>query len=132
MLTRFSLVAVFALLIASRSCLSPSVVLYAQTLPSVRTVSWNPSPGTENVTGYILALDAGPTVTVLATACSLTACSGTISVPIFGPHVWTVMSTNANLTGGPGVIGTGQTSGVASQPFSLNPAPSAVTGQTIK
>lgn len=105
------------------------VTLYAQTLPSVRTVSWVPNPATDNVVSYAVTLDSGTPVIVQATSCTLAQCSGLVSVPSFGAHSVVVTASNLDLSGGAGVIGTPQNSTPSvAKAFNLNPKPGTVAG----
>lgn len=107
-------------------------VIYAQSVPYTATHTWNPNPASENVVSYTVQLDGATPVVVLASACTPTQCSTTISVPTFGAHTITDFATNQTLTGDPGVIGTPQNGPTASLNFSLNQKPGAVSGRGIR
>lgn len=112
------------------------VTLFAQSLPSVRPISWIPSVSTLNVVSYSVVLDGGAPIVLPVTAslCTSTLCSSTLSVPTNGPHTWTVAGTNSALTGDPVTVGTTPQTGpfAAVVNFILNAQPGVIAGLGIK
>lgn len=129
------LLLVFAAVTAGRSCtIGGMTVLFAQTVPTTATVSWDPRPASENVVDYQVSLDGGAPVTVLPTSCTATVCSGSVSIASFGAHAWSVFGRNqkiscTNGTCTPPVI---QNGAVSTQNFALNQAPGQVGNQAVK
>jgi hypothetical protein len=137
MVKRLAILAMlFGVFTAGRSCTLPngSVVVFAQSLPATINVSINPNAASENVVDYQFSLDGGAPVTVLASACTATACSTSFSVSTFGNHLWSAVARNQKIsctdgTCTPPVIQAGP---AATQHFALNQAPSLPTGQAVK
>ena len=115
---------------ATRSGPGAPVVLLAQSVPFVAHAQWNPPVPTEGVISYTVTLDGGAPITVAPTVDASCSCVQTpISIPAFGSHTVSVSSTNLLLSTDPG---SGQQSSAAAViTFSLNRAPSAVTGGKV-
>lgn len=104
-------------------------VLYAQTLPSVVKAQWTPNPASENVTQYQVTLDGGAPLTLLATACTATLCTQTVTVAAYGAHTASVVAQNVWLSSDPTATGT---SPAATVNFVLSPAPGQPSGSGVK
>lgn len=126
------LVALFGSLL-SVSCKSTTIMttLYAQSLPSTRTVAWDPRPAAENVVAYKVQLDSGTVQRVPLTACTGTpvVCSAQFSVATFGVHTIFVMATNLAISTVPT---SEQDSAPASLAFALNQSAGAVSGIGVR
>lgn len=104
------------------------IVLYAQTLPSVKHATWIPNPASQNVTQYVVTLDSGTPTTVLASSCTATLCTGTIAIPAFGNHSISVTAQNLALSTDPTSLQSGPAAAVS---FSLNQGPSGPSGANV-
>lgn len=122
------LIGALAMIVA---CGARGLILYAQTLPSVRTAAWSPNPPGDNVVVYKLQLDSGPIQRVLPTACtgSPVVCTAPVSVPAFGAHTLRLIATNLAIS----TVPTSEQDGPAATiTFTLNQAAGAVTDGTIR
>lgn len=98
---------------------SPGIVLYAQSLPATVTATWNPNPSVENDVDYLVTVDGGAPVTVLATTCTATQCKAVLSLATYGSHTVTATAQNQKVSDDPAL----QSGPPASITFTLNPAP---------
>lgn len=112
------------------------IVLYAQSLPSTRTITWNPVAATVNAISYSVAVDGAPPIVfpITASLCTATVCTATIPIATFAQHTIAIATTNSALTGDPAsVIPTPQTGPFSSLvTFILNQIPSLVSGLGIR
>lgn len=95
------------------------LVLYAQSLPATVTATWNPNPAAENDVDYLVTVDGGAPVTVLATTCTATQCKAVLSLATYGSHTVTATAQNQKVSDDPAL----QSGPPASITFTLNPAP---------
>lgn len=114
---------------------SPTVTLYAFTVPSAKTISWSPNPASDNVTMYTLKCDAGTNIAtdtlVAPSSCSATTCSRALTINTFGAHTCSLFAMNLDLSGA-NTQGTSQNSPTVTLPFALNQDPTAPAGLGVK
>lgn len=121
-LFRISLVFAVLALIACviRPVIVPgTVVLFAQSVPTTVTASWNANPAADNVTQYQVALDGGAALVVLPAACVAGVCKATVPVNSFGAHAVALTAGNLKIDSDPTTL---QLSTPAALSFRLNPA----------
>ena len=104
-------------------------IIFAQTLPASLHAQWTPNPVTENVTAYVLTLDAEMPVTILPVVCTAVLCETTVSVSTFGSHTVTLIAQNQQVSGDPA---SGQSSPAATVTFTLSQAPGQVGNVRVK
>lgn len=103
------------------------LILYAQSLPSVKHAVWTPDAASFNVTNYVVTID-GVAQNVAPGVCTPTQCSAAVSVTSFGSHTVTVVAQNLALSTDPTST---QSSAAASVTFTLNQAAPSVSGASI-
>lgn len=129
-LTLFGLFVAGFVAIVSFGC-GPVPVLYAQSLPSVRTAEWFPNAAADNVVVYKLSLDAGAPIRVLPSACTGTPvrCTSQFSVSAYGDHVLSIRATNLAIS----TVPTSEQDGPPlNLPFKLSDQPGQVSGGTVR
>jgi hypothetical protein len=114
-----------SLLVVS-ACASTSL-LYAQT-PATLKATWQPNPGSENVTAYKVTVDSLSPVTVPMSACTATECVQTFQVTAAGTHTVNVVAVNLALSSDPAST---QDSAPLVVTFTLNSPASAPKGGKV-
>jgi hypothetical protein len=107
----------------------PGLTLYAQSVPVTVHPQWSQNPSIENIVSYVVTLDGGSPVSVLASACSATLCTAAVSVPAFGAHVSSVVAQNLLISTDPTSL---QTSPTATLNWTLSATGTRPTNLTVK
>lgn len=105
------------------------VIIYAQSLPTVVHAVWTPNAATDNVTNYLVTLDANAPLSTSPVTCTAVQCSQAITINDTVQHGVVIAAQNLLLSTDPTSLQTGSPTAVVT--FRVNVAPGQVKGGGI-